>query len=210
MLFKGHEVTIGRTEHSRWHARSWQCTHSVFKCSEVVGGTSQVWFVFGEAGFPPLSKPVCFFQPEVHKQSLLTAHTRSPANALTVFLILSQLDYCNSLLVGVPQMQIKRLQAVQNAAATATVRQTKHDHTTDTLREIHWLAVCDPSLHKLLSITYHSVHKKLPLYFSNLILPYIPSRSLRSAINSFLAVPEPKDCKTKWYGQSTFRYIAPS
>ena len=129
--------------------------------------------------------------------SLLTAHTRSPANALTVFLILSQLDYCNSLLVGVPQMQIKRLQAVQNAAATATVRQTKHDHTTDTLREIHWLAVCDPSLHKLLSVTYHSVHKKLPLYFSNLILPYIPSRSLRSAINSFLAVPEPKDCKTK-------------
>ena len=30
-----------------------------------------------------------------------------------------------------------------------------------------------------------------------------------SVSESFLAVPRPKDCKTKWYGQRAFRYISP-
>ena len=48
----------------------------------------------------------------------------------------------------------------------------------------------------------------LPLGLSQLISLYTPSRSLRSASQSFLAVPGPKDCKTKQYGQRAFRYIA--
>ena len=47
-------------------------------------------------------------------RSLLTLKS---ANAIVVCLILSKLDYCNSLLAGLPQTQIKRLQAVQNAVA---------------------------------------------------------------------------------------------
>ena len=75
-------------------------------------------------------------------------------------------------------MQMKRLQAVQNAAARVVVRQKQRDHITPTLRELHWLPLHDRILHKLLSVTYRSVHENLPLYFSELISPYTPFRSL--------------------------------
>ena len=68
---------------------------------------------------------------------VLSLLTREAANAIAVCLILSKLDYCNSLLGGLPQVQMKRLQAVQNAAARVVVRQKKRDHITPTLRELH-------------------------------------------------------------------------
>ena len=140
---------------------------------------------------------------------VLSLLTREAA-AAAACLILSELDYCDNLLGGLPQTQIKRLQAVQNAAARVVVRQRKRDRITPTLRQLHWLPVRDRILHKLLSVTYRSVHENLPFYLSELIPPYTPSRSLRSASKSFPSVPGPKDCRTKQCGQRAFRYIAPS
>ena len=63
-------------------------------------------------------------------------HIRSPskvcpninckaASSTAVCLILSKFDYCNGLLSGLPQKQIKRLQAVQNAAARTVMKCTQ-------------------------------------------------------------------------------------
>ena len=63
----------------------------------------------------------CFF----HIRSLSKVHpyiTYKAASSIAVCLILSKLDYCNSLLSGLPQKQIKRLQAVQNAAARTVMK----------------------------------------------------------------------------------------
>ena len=151
----------------------------------------------------------CFF----HIRSLSKVRpyiTYKAASSIAVCLILSKLDYCNSLLSGLPQKQIKRLQAVQNAAARTVMKCKKTDHITPILRQLHWLPIQKLIHHKILSATYRSVHDNTPLYLSDLLQKHSPSRLLRSASRSLLDVPGPRDSKTKRYGQRAFRYVAPS
>mgnify|MGYP003487436921 FL=1 len=134
--------------------------------------------------------------------------TRKAACSVAVSLVLSRLDYCNSLLAGLPQMQIKRLQAVQNAAARVVTRSRKTDHITPILKQLHWLPVAERVKHKVLSLAFRAVRENRPAYLTDLIRLYCPSRSLRSADQSLLAVPGPRVVKTKRYGQRAFSYIA--
>ena len=53
----------------------------------------------------------------------------------------SSLDYCNSLLYGVKQSHIDRLQCCQNNAASIISKSRKFDHISPVLRELHWLPV---------------------------------------------------------------------
>ena len=110
----------------------------------------------------------CFF----HIRSLSKVRpyiTYKAASSIAVCLILSKFDYCNSLLSGLPQKQIKRLQAVQNAAARTVMKYKKTDHITPILRQLHWLPIQKRIRHKILSGTYRSVHDNTPLYLSDLL-----------------------------------------
>ena len=62
--------------------------------------------------------------------------------------------------------------------------------------------------HKVLSLAFRAVRENRPAYLTDLIRLYCPSRSLRSADQSLLAVPGPRVVKTKRYGQRAFSYIA--
>ena len=136
--------------------------------------------------------------------------TRKAANSIAVSLILSKLDYCDSLLAGMPLTQIKRLQATESATARTVTKCRRTDHITPFLRQLHWLPVHDRTHHKVLYTTYLSVHGNASLYLSELLHFYTPSRPLRSASRSLLDVPRPRDSKTKRYGHRAFGYVAPS
>jgi len=53
----------------------------------------------------------------------------------------SRLDYCNSLLYGVSDELLQKLQVIQNAAARVVTGAKKVDHITPVLHELHWLPV---------------------------------------------------------------------
>ena len=56
-------------------------------------------------------------------------------------LVTSRLDHCNSLLYGLPDYLIQRLQYVMNAAAKVITCKRTFDHATPLLIELHWLPV---------------------------------------------------------------------
>ena len=62
---------------------------------------------------------------------------------LVLALIMSKLDYCNSVLAGLPTSTLQPLQRVQNAAARARPMfgLSRSDHVTPTLIQLHWLPV---------------------------------------------------------------------
>ena len=71
---------------------------------------------------------------------------------LVCSLVLSCIDYCNSLLVGLSQY-IKRLQGVQNAAARSIFRTPRSEHISPLLQNLHWLPVNRRMLHRVAALS---------------------------------------------------------
>ena len=67
---------------------------------------------------------------------------------------MSRIDFCNSILYGLPDMQINKFQRIQNSAARLVTHAQKHDHITPILYELHWLPIKVRVQYKILSLTF--------------------------------------------------------
>ena len=133
--------------------------------------------------------------------------TTDATKTLICAFVLSRLDYCNSLLAGVPKYLVDRLQRIQNNAARLVCRASKFDHVSPLLHSLHWLSVSNRISYKISSITYSSLYDNGPAYLSNLLTTYTPTRQLRSSDdNRRLVVPR---CRTL-QGEKSFSFQAPS
>jgi len=103
------------------------------------------------------------------------------ANVLACSTILSKLDYCNSVLAGVSQRNLFRLQRVQNSAARLVCDAKCRDSSLPLLKQLHWLPVVDTIDFKIAWITFKTLSLNQPSYLLNLLSVYTPTRSLRSA-----------------------------
>ena len=118
--------------------------------------------------------------------------------------VTSQLDCCNSLLYGLPDTCIFKLQRILNCAARVICRKKKFDHVTPLLIKLHWLPVRQRIDYKLLLLCFKAQHGMAPCYLKDAIVPYKPGRSLRE--KHMLVVP-PTQLKT--CGDRSFNKAAP-
>ena len=128
--------------------------------------------------------------------------------SLCLSLCISHIDYCNSLLYGIPQVSLQKLQRVQNMCARLVLRRQKMDSTTSCLRDMHWLPVKQRIHYKILTLTYKSCHGIGPKYLQELIVKHqTRCQGLRSAQHQdLLVIP----CtKLKTFGDRSFTVAAP-
>ena len=70
-------------------------------------------------------------------RSLSTDTTKTLVQAF----ISCRLDYCNSLMSGMTDSLVQKIQSVRNAAAQLVSGASRRDHIMPVLRELHWLPV---------------------------------------------------------------------
>ena len=120
-------------------------------------------------------------------------------------LVSSRIDYCNSLLYGVPEYKTDRLQRVHNIAARIVTR-SNPDHITPVLKELHWLRIKFRVRFKILLLTYKCLNNLAPEYLTDLVVPRCSERPKRQSTLSKLKLPV---SRLKSYGDRSFSFAAP-
>ena len=127
---------------------------------------------------------------------------------LMISLVLSKMDYCNSLLTGLPDNQINKLQRVQNCAAKVCFRKRKYDHATPLLKSLHWLPVKERIDYKIATLCYKTFTNSAPKYICDLLETPKRLRELRSSKDyTLLKIPS---SNLKTYGERSFSFYGPS
>ena len=128
------------------------------------------------------------------------------AKLLATALVSSHLDYCHSLLYGIADIDLTRLQHVQNQLSLLVTKSPPFTRSLQLLRSLHWLPVRFSILFKINLLTYKTLREKQPVYLHSMLATSIPSCSLRSTNDNSLSVPRVKTNT----GARAFHSCAPS
>ena len=137
----------------------------------------------------------------VNKESIL---------ALVQSLIVSRVDYCNSLFVGLPNKILKRLQSVLNRAARLIYQLPPRVPTTTFMIDLHWLPIKARIEFKICLITFKVLKVRQPQYLFDLLIPLAAGAGteLRSMDDPF-RLHEPRAVGERSFDDRSFSYVAP-
>ena len=95
--------------------------------------------------------------------------SRETTEKLIHAFVSSRIDYCNSLLFGLPAYQIHKIQRVQNAAARLIYNESKYYRITRLLYNLHWLPVTFRIEFKILHLMFKALKGFAPGFITELI-----------------------------------------
>ena len=120
-------------------------------------------------------------------------------------LVLSKLDYCNSLLIETSKYNLDKLQRIQKMSCQVINNVKKHDSIASYLQDLHWLRIREQISYKILMMVFKCKHKLAQSYLQELI-SFEYNRPLRSAANHDIPVVK---CNTALVHKSSFKSIGP-
>src|SRR6218665_3563853 len=105
-------------------------------------------------------------------------------------LVISRLDYCNSVLSGLPSFALQPLSSALHTATCLIKDLSPRDHITPTLKQLHWLPILARISFKISLLMYHIHSGTSPSYMSSMVTPCSASssRGLRSSTHGDFAV----------------------
>ena len=96
-------------------------------------------------------------------------HNISNTHTLVLGSVMSHLDFCNSVLFGLPQKSIKKLQRLQNIAAKLVLNRTKYESSTESTKLLHWLPAATRIEFNIIVLVFKCLQENAPEYLQNLL-----------------------------------------
>ena len=141
------------------------------------------------------------------KISQIRHHVDTKATKMMVqALVLSMLDYCNSLLLGSSDQNLRKLQRIQNITCRVIYTLKKYDQLTPHFINLHWLKIQERIIYKTATLVYKCIYDLAPSYLSDLI-DIQHGRQFRFANQMKLPVARPR---TSIVAKSSFSVRGPT
>ena len=83
--------------------------------------------------------------------------------------VMSRIDYCNSLLYGVAATNLSKLQRVQNAAVRLVCSLPRHEHVTSSFIRLHWLPIKFRINFKIAMLCFKWIHGHALNYLKRMV-----------------------------------------
>src|SRR6218665_3994564 len=113
----------------------------------------------------------CFYHIRAIRH-IRSALTKDMSQTIAGSLVSSRLDYANSLFVGVSDLEVKRLQRIQNSLARVVLCVPLRTCSSVLLHHLHWLPVEFRIRFKLACLAYKALSTSKPTYLHALLTPY--------------------------------------
>ena len=121
-------------------------------------------------------------------------------------LVVSKLDYCNSLLAGTAGYQLDKLQCIQYIACRVITSLHKYDHISENMMTLHWLKICERIMFIIALFVYKCRCGLAPKYLQELLPRPNKTRTLHS---SYTTVMVPEFFKKEQVKSSSFSVVGP-